>query len=481
MKVKNVLIVFVASVFGGLVSIIGYNSFFKSNNNSLIKESNYQPKTQLVNLSSGSNTNLDFTFAAEKSINAVVHITTQFTQEYRTNSILDFFYGTPTKRYSKEVPLSSGSGVIVSNDGYIVTNNHVIDNSDKIQVVLNDKRTYTAKLVGTDKSTDLALLKIDEKDLPFLTYGNADDIKVGEWILAVGNPFNLNSTVTAGIVSAKARNINILAPNYAIESFIQTDAAVNPGNSGGALVNTKGQLIGINTAIASKTGAFIGYSFAVPVSIVQKIVSDLIEFNEVQRAYLNINIVNIDANISEKLNLDKIEGIYIANAFKDGAAYASGIEDGDILLKINDVSINKVPELQEQVSKYRPGDTIKITVKRDDDIKDIDVVLFNKFGNTDIVKTKDIVFFGAKLGVVPSSVKRYLNLNYGVQVTDVGNKELYKKGVKNSFIITAINKIPVFEPSDILTILQNAKGNILVSGVYPNGISTYYILYPQKK
>ena len=423
------------------------------------------------------NANLDFTFAAKKSINAVVHITTQYNQKYRTNSLYDFFYGNSGKIYSKEVPLASGSGVIISNDGYIVTNNHVIENSDKIKVVLNDKRSYIAELIGKDKSTDLALLKIKENNLPFLSYANSDDLEIGDWVLAVGNPFNLNSTVTAGIVSAKARNINILAPNYAIESFIQTDAAVNPGNSGGALVNTDGELVGINTAIASRTGSYVGYSFAVPVSIVKKIMSDLIEFKQVQRAYLGVNIADINAEVKNKLNLDKIEGIYVANTTENGAAYKAGIKEGDIILKINDNAINNLPELQEQVSKYRPGESINVTIKRKTKTKIIKVILHNKYGNTDIVKDTNIIFLGAELGEINSDTKMYLNLKYGVQIKDVGNKEISNSGIREGFIITTINKTPVYEPSDAINILKNIKNNqALITGVYPNGITAYYIL-----
>ncbi|RLD83712.1 MAG: deoxyribonuclease HsdR [Bacteroidetes bacterium] len=477
MNTKNIIIVFTASLIGGIISFTLSNYFKSPTENELIQlTKNNTLQTELVSFNNSSNVNFDFSFAAEKSVNAVVHITTQYTQKYRSNSLYDFFYGNQSRTYSKEVPLSSGSGVIISNDGYIVTNNHVIENSDKIKVVLNDKRTYIAKLIGKDKSTDLALLKIEEIELPFLSFGNSDDLKIGEWVLAIGNPFNLNSTVTAGIISAKARNINILAQNYAIESFIQTDAAVNPGNSGGALVNTNGQLVGINTAIASKTGSYIGYSFAVPVSIVRKIVSDLIEFGEVQRAFLDVNITDINAEIKEQLGLDKIEGVYVANALENGAAYMAGIKKGDIIIKINDVTINKVSELQEQLSKYRPADTLNITAKRNGIIKSYNVVLHNRFGETDIVKNRNVLFLGAKLKEVPAATMRYLNLQYGVQIKDVGNKELYRQGIKNGFIVTSINNTPIYEVSDIISILQNVQNRLVISGLYPNGISAYYIV-----
>lgn len=475
MKIRSILLVVVASIMGGFVSFLltqNFSSSDKENIQSQIQEHITKP----VGYYNTNISNVNFNFAAEKSLNAVVHITTQYTQEYRSNTLYDFFYGNSGQTYSKEVPLSSGSGVIISNDGYIVTNNHVIENSDKIKVVLNDKRSYNATLVGKDRSTDLALLKIEEENLPFLSYGNSDELNIGDWVLAVGNPFNLNSTVTAGIVSAKARNINIMNQQYAIESFIQTDAAVNPGNSGGALVNIKGQLVGINTAIASKTGSYVGYSFAVPVSIVQKIVSDLIGFGEVQRAYLDVNIVDVNAEIRNRYNLEKIEGVFVTNATKDGAASKAGIKNEDIIIKINDISVNTVSELQEQISKYRPAEKLRVTINRNGVIKTFNVVLNNKFGNTDIVTNLDIVFLGASLKEISTNTKRNLNLKYGVQIEDVGNQQLYRVGIKSSFIITSINKTPILEPSDVVNILKNVKNRIIVSGLYPNGLSAYYIV-----
>ncbi len=475
MKIKSIILVVVASVIGGFVSFLLTQNFNYSNKHN-IRTQIQENITKPVSYSNTNISDVNFNLAAEKSLNAVVHITTQYTQKYRSNTLYDFFYGNRGQTYSKEVPLSSGSGVIISNDGYIVTNNHVIENSEKIKVVLNDKRSYNATLVGKDKSTDLALLKIEEEDLPFLSYGNSDELNIGDWVLAVGNPFNLNSTVTAGIVSAKARNINIMNQQYAIESFIQTDAAVNPGNSGGALVNTNGQLVGINTAIASKTGSYVGYSFAVPVSIVQKIVSDLIEFGSVQRAYLDVNIADVNAEIKEQFNLEKIEGVFVSDALKGGAADKAGIKNEDIILKINDISVNTVSELQEQISKYRPSEKLKVSINRNGDIKTFNVILNNKFGNTEVVSNSDIVFLGATLNEISTDTKRYLGLKYGVQIKDIGNKQLYRKGIKNNFIITSINKTPIYEPSDVLSILKNTKNRIIVSGIYPNGLSVYYII-----
>ena len=263
---------------------------------------------------------------------------------------------------------------------------------------------------------------------------------------------------------------------YAIESFIQTDAAVNPGNSGGALVNTKGELVGINTAIASKTGSYVGYSFAVPVSIVQKIVLDLIEYGAVQRAYLDANIADINSEIQKQFGLKKIEGVFVTNATKGGSAYKAGIKNKDVILMINDINVNSVSELQEQLSKYRPAEKLTVMVNRAGIVKTFNVILNNKFGNTEVVSNSDIIFLGASIKEVPTQTKRYLNLKFGAQIEEVGKKQLFSSGIKNNFIINSINKTPIYEPSDLINILKNAKNKIIISGIYPNGISAYYIV-----
>lgn len=330
----------------------------------------------------------DFTEAAEKSIHAVVHVTSKYNLEnddYYNITIYEWLFGGRQRQSS----VSFGSGVIISEDGYIVTNYHVVEESDEIQVVLNDKRTFTAELVGTDPSTDIALLKLESTNLPYISFGNSDILKVGEWVLAVGNPFNLTSTVTAGIVSAKARNINILRDqsNYPVESYIQTDAAVNRGNSGGALVDLKGELVGINSAIISPSGSYSGYSFAIPINLVKKVVDDIMKYGEVQRAILGVTIKNIDSEIAEKYNLDKIEGILIIGVGKDGAAKDAGIKEGDVILKINDIKVNSTAELTEQIGKYSPGDKVYVTIKRNNKRKQFNVLLRNMHGNTKIVKS----------------------------------------------------------------------------------------------
>ncbi len=372
---KSFLKTFFTAIIGGLISIFVYN-ILEDLNIPIVEKS-------FVNSINLSGTSSDFTFAAEQSLSGVVHVKTKFQQKtkYYSNPF-DFFFGDKIYEYTPPPVLSSGSGVIISKDGYIVTNNHVIDKSQEIEVVLNDKRSYHAKLIGTDPSTDLAVLKIDCKNLPLLSYGNSDELKVGEWVIAVGNPFNLTSTVTAGIVSAKARNINILSKRFAIESFIQTDAAVNPGNSGGALVNRKGELVGINTAIASKTGSYVGYSFAIPVSIVKKIVKDIIEFGKVQRAFLGINIIEINSENLESLGMDKIEGIYVSKVNENSGADKSGMKKGDIILKVENIIVNNKAQLLEQISKYRPADKINITVKSNGKLKKLTIILQNIDGNT---------------------------------------------------------------------------------------------------
>ena len=307
---------------------------------------------------------VDFTQAAERSVEAVVHVKTKYyRQQQYVDPFYQFFFGRPQQSQQPSA-MASGSGVILSNDGYIVTNNHVIEDANEIEVVLNDKRTFTAKLIGTDPNTDLALLKIEATDLPTIEIGNSDDLRVGEWVLAVGNPFNLTSTVTAGIVSAKARSINILNSDMKIESFIQTDAAVNPGNSGGALVNTQGQLVGINTAIASQTGSYAGYAFAIPTAIMQKVVADLRQFGTVQRALLGIRMLDITQQVKDQLSLESMEGVYVGEVISGSAADKAGMKAGDVIVQVDGRPINASSQLQEQIGRKNPGDQITILVRR---------------------------------------------------------------------------------------------------------------------
>jgi len=320
---------------------------------------------------------VDFTRAAEMSVGAVVHVKTKYNvygKQY-VDPFYQFFFGRPQQQPPMQQAQASGSGVILSEDGYIVTNNHVIQQANEIEVVLNDKRSYTAQLIGTDPNTDIALLKIEATGLPTLEMGNSDDLKVGEWVLAVGNPFNLTSTVTAGIVSAKARSINILDAEMKIESFIQTDAAVNPGNSGGALVNTRGELVGINTAIASQTGSYAGYAFAVPTSIVQKVVADLRQYGSVQRALLGIRMLDITSEVQQYYHLNSLEGVFIADVVSGSAAEKGGVESGDVVVAVDGMAVNSSSELQEKIARKNPGDEVRLSVLRDGKRHELKVVL----------------------------------------------------------------------------------------------------------
>lgn len=430
----------------------------------------------------------DFTIAAELTVNAVVHVKVksemQQMQSLGNDPFFEYFFGPQFRQQQPQIREGAGSGVIISEDGYIVTNNHVIDNSKEIEVVLNDKRSYTAKVVGADPNTDIALLKIEETDLPYIIFGNSDEMKVGEWVLAVGNPFNLTSTVTAGIVSAKARNINILNAAMKIESFIQTDAAVNPGNSGGALVNTAGELIGINTAIASQTGSYAGYAFAVPSSIVQKVVSDIRQFGVVQRAVLGVEIQDIDKLSKELVKEKKLttfEGAYVARVVEQSAAEKAGVKEGDIITNVNGAAVKSVAQLQEQVGRYRPGDKISIEIVRDNKKQCLQVELKNRQGHTGIVSADvDVDVLGASFKEIDKKVKEKFSLNYGLEVKSVSKGKFQQAGIKSSYIILKINNTRINSEKDIedvlKTVLESSEQNkvLWVSGFYPNGKSAYY-------
>ncbi|MDP4183700.1 MAG: Do family serine endopeptidase [Bacteroidota bacterium] len=418
----------------------------------------------------------DMTFAAEKSVHAVVHIQveTQVEEGPRMNNPFDFLFGDPFEgqRQEPQIRKGSGSGVIISTDGYIVTNNHVVDEAKKIKVILNDKREFEAKVVGSDANTDIALIKINAKDLPFLTFGNSDDMKVGEWVLAVGNPFNLTSTVTAGIVSAKSRSIGIQQGKMPIESFIQTDAAVNPGNSGGALVNLKGELIGINAAIASPTGAYSGYSFAIPTSIVQKVVADMRKYGQVKRAILGVKMQTVDADLAKEKDLDKIEGVYVDSVTEDGAAKSAGIKSGDVITSINKVAVNSNTQLAEQIGRYHPGDKIELEVKREGKVKLFSVTLRNN--DEDSKVGSNIEFLGSKLREATFEEKNAVDITNGVKVLEVGKGMLKDAGIREGFIITDVNKTSIRTTKDIISVVKSSKGGVLIEGVYPNGEVAVY-------
>ncbi len=427
----------------------------------------------------------DFTQAAEKSVNAVVHVMTKRMVNTPYVDIMDLLLG---RENSEQRPVEgSGSGVVISADGYIVTNNHVIEGSDEVVVVFNDKRKFNASLVGTDATTDIALLKIEAEDLQPLTFGNSDALKLGEWVLAVGNPFSLSTTVTAGIVSAKSRSIGILSSSngrgLGIEAFIQTDAAVNPGNSGGALVNTRGELVGINSAIASPTGAYAGYSFAVPTVIVKKVVSDLMEYGELQRAYLGISLYEMNAEFAEMKKIPLIEGVYVETVADDSGAEEAGIKSGDIITDINGTVVKSSAELIEQVSRYRPGDNVTVKLQRGDKEKVFVVTLKNEYGGTKMSKKSDSLVLGASLKPIDDELKAKLGLRSGLQVQSLDAGKLKKYGVKEGYIITRINNKPVTSIEELKSVVSKALsqgdssgGALFISGMYPNGKRQYYAI-----
>ncbi|MDD4847244.1 MAG: trypsin-like peptidase domain-containing protein [Bacteroidales bacterium] len=429
--------------------------------------------------------NMDFTYAAEHTVNAVVHISTAFTQKSRSyddffGEFLDHLYGIQrSPKQNERQVLGFGSGVILSEDGYIVTNNHVVEGAEFIDVILNDKRTYEAAIIGRDPTTDLALIKIEAQDLPFIEYGNSDAVRVGEWVLAVGNPFNLTSTVTAGIVSAKARNIQILSDQGSgtIESFIQTDAAVNRGNSGGALVDVNGKLIGINAAIASGSGYYTGYSFAIPINIVKKVVSDLMMYGELQRAYIGISMREVDAALAKEKNLSSVEGIYVAEVIEEGAAAAAGIKAGDVILKVDEETVNSSARLLEIIGQKTPGDVINLTVNRNGSKNVYAITLLNINNSTEVVKKDNIVFvneFGIGLTKISDKTCRDLHIAGGARIEKISQGIVAQVGIQRGFIITAIDKQKVLSPSDAERLLNQSKGGVLIEGVYPNGKKMYY-------
>jgi Do/DeqQ family serine protease len=423
--------------------------------------------------------NLDFTRAATKSVDAVVHIKTiigvkpeQYDDFFGT--LRNYFYGYPRQRSEL---IAFGSGVIISPDGYIVTNNHVVAGANKITVTFNDKKEMVAKVIGTSPSTDLALIKVNAKDLPYLTYGNSDDLKVGQWVLAVGNPFNLTSTVTAGIVSAKARDIHLLGGQSSIESFIQTDAAVNPGNSGGALVNTDGQLVGINAAIASQTGAYEGYSFAIPVNLVKKVVNDLMKYGEIQRGYMGIQIRDIDARFAQENHLDDLEGVYVAGVIQGGGAAEAGMKSGDIITGLNNQPVKSLAGFMGILGQYSPGNKVKVTIMRGSKTKTLEITLKNKNGTLGLIRPQKTFYnplLGAELQAASTSETHKLGIDRGIVVTRVGDNGIIKKGgISSGFIITEVNNRKVDTQQDLesaLRLSRNQNNVVRLQGMYPNGM-----------
>ncbi|MGK7397150.1 MAG: trypsin-like peptidase domain-containing protein [Candidatus Cyclobacteriaceae bacterium M3_2C_046] len=414
----------------------------------------------------------DFVAASSKSTTSVVYIKTVSQTRYG-NSWFEYFFGDRTGQ-----TISSGSGVIYTSDGYIITNNHVIDGADQIEVIHN-KQPYPAVLVGSDPSTDIAILKIEAKKLPNITIGSSHDLQVGEWVIAVGNPFNLQSTVTAGIVSAKGREINILKSDFPIESFIQTDAAINPGNSGGALVNIDGELVGINTAILSKTGSYAGYGFAVPVDIVTKVADDMINYGEVQKAFLGADVLDMDPEIAQQLEVEELTGVVVSYIQKNGAADKAGLQKGDIILQINGEAINSRAIFEETISYYSPGDAINITYKRNGKVQQKRLTLTNRLGTTNLLKREIYASekLGADLEVLPDEEMDMLDIDHGIRINKVKEGFVKRLGIQEGFIITSINKQPIEDPRQLENNLTNLRGRVIIEGVNKNGVKGYYSYY----
>lgn len=423
----------------------------------------------------------DLTYAAEHAVKAVVNIKATMTvnSPAQRDPFLEFF-GYPQGGGRREAQ-AGGSGVIISADGYIVTNNHVIKNATNLSVKLYDGRTFEAKVIGSDPATDVALIKIEAEDLPTLPFGSSDELRLGEWVLAIGYPMDLQSTITAGIVSAKARHLGAIDNKSGIESFIQTDAAVNPGNSGGALVNTRGELVGINTIIKTSTGSYVGYSFAVPESIVRKVVMDLRESGVVQRAVLGISFRAVDQQFineaGDYTGIDKIGGIYVASVTEDGAASKAGIRKGDVITKVSGVEVNDSAIFLEQIGKRRPGDKVDIELRRGDKRVNTTVTLQNKAGETSLI-TKESVdvaeVLGAKLKSAPHSLCEELDIQGGVQVVEILSGGILERcRVKEGYIITHINDRPIRNIEDIERLSDKITS---IDGIYPNGRASSYML-----
>lgn len=470
----------------------------------------FSQPVRMVNYASVAAENTDFTMAAESAVHGVVHImATQNADESASQrqyiDPFEYFFGFggggSFQRPKAQPRVGAGSGVIISTDGYIITNNHVIEGADELEVTLNDNRKFDAKLIGTDPTTDIALIKIDAKDLPTIPFGDSEKLKVGEWVLAVGNPFNLTSTVTAGIVSAKGRGISLGSGDKSkIESFIQTDAAVNPGNSGGALVNTKGELVGINTAIYSETGSYAGYSFAVPISIAGKVASDLKQYGTVQRAVLGVQIIgvgdimdqlsmpNVPDKYKEELkgmkeNIKVSEGAYVAEFADRSVAKEAGIEVGDVIISVNGVKVKSANALQEQIGKYRPGDKVTVKVNRKGTEKSFEVQLKNAQGSTKVVTPSDgTELLGGAFKALTDKEKREYGVSYGIEVTGLTNGKLKDAGIKKGFIIMVVNNQRVKTPEDLEKIVDDIlhgraeDQGLFIKGFYPNGRTKYYAI-----
>jgi Do/DeqQ family serine protease len=488
--------ILLAALVGGVVALAGVSFLIQPQNAGTFDE---KQQASFVNMLSGENftipDGINFVASAQVVTPAVVHVKSQVAYSPRSqrDPIQDFF-GIPDPRGDRgqgggsgPMPMSSGSGVIISPDGYIVTNNHVIEGATKVDISLDNNKRYEATIIGTDPTTDLALLKIEANNLPFVKFGDSDQTKIGEWVLAVGNPFDLNSTVTAGIISAKARNINILRDvenNLQIESFLQTDAVVNPGNSGGALVNLAGELIGINTAIASNTGTFAGYSFAVPSTLVKKVMDDLMKHGAVQRGLLGVSIQSVSPELADYLDkkFPVDQGVYVGGVNENSAGKEAGLKEGDIIISVDGRAVNNVSMLQEMVARKRPGDKVEVEYIRDGKTSKTSATLKNFSGDTNIVKKevpKTFTFEGLQFEDVKQQIKDQLKIAGGAVIKSNANETWRKAGARNGFIITSVisdsGRKKVTNAQEMIDFLEDAKGQeIVVLGMFPDGTDYYF-------
>jgi serine protease Do len=488
MKTKTIITTVLLTIFVVFVTLFVYTHLVNNskqtlnNKNTVTDEKSVPAFLTAMQVQEGP---VDFTYAAERTVHAVVHVRTRSTVTFggeSDNPLFDFFYGDTYRQRPRKVT-GYGSGVIISSDGYIITNNHVIEGADSIQVTLNNNKKYDAKLIGKDPDSDIALLKIKAENLPTIKYGDSDKLKLGEWVLAVGNPFNLTSTVTAGIISALGRSLNFdegdNSKSYKIEAYIQTDAALNVGNSGGALVNTKAELIGITAAIISPTGTYSGNSFAIPVNIVKKVVNDLLQYGKVQRGMMGINIVDVTSEIADKEKLNNVSGVSITSVNAGGAAEAAGLKARDIIVRINNTNILNSAELQETVSLYRPGDKLNVTFVRGGKENTVVVELKNVEGTTSVVVagTGETVF-GCKVVPLSSQEKKKFDVDFGVKVTDVGEGKLKELGIRKGTIISVINGKRVNNASEIREATSDEENINSIEGMQPNGtIFSYQFKY----
>ncbi len=461
---KKVLSLILVSALGGALTLSTYLLFFDKPQIDGVQNSNdslrvFQTSNNALAAMPAEKT--DFTEISEKTVNAVVHVKNVSIAPSNSNPLYEFFYGQSSGGGQRIV--GTGSGVIISPDGYIITNNHVIKGARQLEITLNNKESYQAEVVGIDESTDIALLKINKNDLPHLQIGDSDNLRVGEWVLAVGNPFNLTSTVTAGIVSAKAREINLSNTNNKIESFIQTDAAVNPGNSGGALVNTRGELIGINTAISSQTGSYVGYSFAVPSNIAKKVMEDILEFGNVQRAYLGINYEELNSKTAKNFGVSNTEGIIITRVIDNGAAKEAGLLANDIIVKMDQVEISKFSDLQGFLGSKRPGDMVDVSVLRNGENRAVSVKLKNQFGKFKYGNSDFSNYFIGDLEPIPTRDANKFDIDYGIKIVNLKNKNLQETyGVKTGDIILAVEDQKVSTVEELERLLKKYQNKSYV-------------------